>query len=224
MRFAVLFAIQSIGFLFFSLRFGGWLWLLAWPACSFAFVSAAYFFNRPGMLTKTKSGAVSTWLSILIAPYFLMTWSVWWCVKYLSGEHAHDEIDGEFVLGRRLTFNEMPNDIECVVDLTAEFSEPTAIRKNFRYVLYPILDGHEPPQLEPFQCFARELAESEERLFIHCAQGHGRTGMLAVALLLERGSSDSVEQALNMLQACRPKLRVNSAQRRFLDRYFEQRT
>jgi hypothetical protein len=74
--------------------------------------------------------------------------------------------------------------------------------------------------LGTFSCRANRslfLLKSKERMFIHSAQGHGRTGMLAVALLLEKGSSDSVEQALNMLQARRPKLRVNSAQRQFLE-------
>ena len=175
MRFAILFAIQSVGILFFAVRFGGWMWVLAWPAISFAYVALAYFLNRPGMFAKSSNGEIPGWLAALLAPYFLMTWSVWMTVKYLSGENAYDEIDSQLILGRRVTVGELPAGVDRVVDLTAEFTEPRAIRDRVDYSLHRILGGHQPA-LDAFSVFARELAASSDVLFVHCAQGHGRTG------------------------------------------------
>jgi protein-tyrosine phosphatase len=57
------------------------------------------------------------------------------------------------------------------------------------------------------------------RIFIHCAQGHGRTGLFALAVLLHSGAVGSLEEGLRFLTAARPGIRLNREQRRCLDTF-----
>ncbi len=61
----------------------------------------------------------------------------------------------------------------------------------------------------------------EKNMYIHCAQGHGRTGLFTALLLLERGIVSNVEDALALLQLKRPKLRINKRQMEFLQMYWQ---
>jgi protein-tyrosine phosphatase len=85
----------------------------------------------------------------------------------------------------------------------------------------PILDAAAPP-LDELQAAIERVATSE-RVLIHCAQGHGRTGLFAAALLLRRGLADTPEQALARVTAVRPGVRLSKPQRRVLDEYAQSR-
>ncbi len=71
--------------------------------------------------------------------------------------------------------------------------------------------GSRPP--ESLAHIVRELAEVDGPLFIHCAQGHGRTGLIAALLLIARGTAADPDGALKLIQASRPSVSLNRVQR-----------
>ena len=56
----------------------------------------------------------------------------------------------------------------------------------------------------------------ETGVYIHCAQGHGRTGFFACALLLRRGLAATAAEAEARVVAARPGVKLRQAQRAFL--------
>jgi protein-tyrosine phosphatase len=109
-----------------------------------------------------------------------------------------------------------------VLDLTAEFPEPAGVRDGRDYICRPLLDATAPgPQI--MQEWIMDLVRRPGCLYIHCAQGHGRTGLLAAALLLQRGVATDAADAIARVQAVRPGVRLNGAQRRCLTEFAARR-
>ncbi|HZI10998.1 MAG TPA: tyrosine-protein phosphatase [Myxococcus sp.] len=102
-----------------------------------------------------------------------------------------------------------------VLDLTSEFIEPRPIREACRYVSLPILDASTLP-VDRVAPVLRELAAQPTSLYVHCAQGHGRTGMIAAALLVALGAAPDAQAALAQVQRVRPGVRLSPAQERAL--------
>jgi protein-tyrosine phosphatase len=115
------------------------------------------------------------------------------------------------LIGRRLLPGELPSQIGTVLDLTSEFIEPKGIREACRYVGLPILDASTLPVADVVPVL-RELAGLSVPLYVHCAQGHGRTGMIAAALLLARRQASNVPAALELVRRARPGVRLSRAQ------------
>jgi protein-tyrosine phosphatase len=155
----------------------------------------------------------------LFLPLLALTTAVWHLVRLLTREMAHNSVTENVVVGRRLLPSELTREFDNYVDLTAEFAEPSAIRRRFGYVCFPILDGGAPTP--------EALREAVGRLrpgttFIHCAQGHGRTGLVALAVLLTSGAARDIEDGLQILRAARPGIRLNPDQQRCIDRFAEE--
>ena len=130
-------------------------------------------------------------------------------IRAFSREPARSVVTEQLVIGRRLLASEFDGEFDNVVDLTAEFAEPSAIRRSPAYRSFPILDGGAP---DPEALHAAVASLRPGRTFIHCAQGHGRTGLFALAVLLHAGAARSVEEGLAMLSAARPGIRLNREQ------------
>lgn len=105
------------------------------------------------------------------------------------------------------------------MDSTAEFSEPSFIRNSPAYHSFPILDGSAPT---PAALQQAVVGLRPGRTFIHCAQGHGRTGLFALAKLLHSGKAQAVEGGLQILTAGRPAIRLSSEQRACIQAYADQ--
>ena len=116
----------------------------------------------------------------------------------------------------RLLAFEMEGGFDNFVDLAAEFSESPHIRCSPSYRSFPILDGGAPT---PEALRAAVASLRPGRTFIHCAQGHGRTGLFALAVLLDSGVARSVEDGMRMLTAARPAIRLSREQRRCIQIY-----
>jgi protein-tyrosine phosphatase len=114
--------------------------------------------------------------------------------------------------------HEIAGDFENFVDLTSEFQEPATLRRLAAYRSFPILDASAP---EPETL--REVLDSLRpgKTFVHCAQGHGRTGLFAAALLLHSKKANSPEEAVRMLQRARPGIVLNASQKACLERFAE---
>ncbi|MFP2956777.1 tyrosine-protein phosphatase [Myxococcus sp. 1LA] len=215
MTYAFVFAMGAalLAFLAQTLQ-GPGLWLL-WPAVSFALVAVTYAGAGPKLLGKLPNGRMQPIAVLALLPYLLLTWGTWHLVRRLSRERPYDRVVPGVVVGRRLLPGELPAGVAAVLDLTAEFIEPGGIRGACRYVSLPILDASTLPagKVAPV---LRELAALPGPIYVHCAQGHGRTGMIAAALLVARGDAPDGQQALPLIQSVRPAVRLSAAQQHAL--------
>lgn len=214
----VLFLLAAL--LFLAGVFGpGWPPLEVWLASNFLALALAHHKGLHSMLGKQPDGALAGWSWVVFAPLLAYTQLVWHLLRFVSREPAYHVISEQLVVGRRLLPLELDTQFDNYVDLTAEFSEPRAIRLLPAYVSFPLLDAAAP---SPAALHAALTSLKPGRTYIHCAQGHGRTGLFALALLLCSGTSASVDEGLSMLRTVRPGIRLNKAQRRCIDAYADQ--
>ncbi|MEM7478290.1 MAG: tyrosine-protein phosphatase [Planctomycetota bacterium] len=80
------------------------------------------------------------------------------------------------------------------------------------YVCAPMLDASALPSQE-LASIAGLIAKAESPVYIHCAQGHGRTGLVSALVLLALGKADNTDAAIEMVQSARPLVRLNVTQR-----------
>jgi protein-tyrosine phosphatase len=190
-----------------------------WAALSAGGVASAYAGLGPRLFGKGLGGRLPWWSKLLFLPFLGLAHLVWHLQRLTSREAPFHVVDEQLVVGRRLLASEAPNDFDHYVDLTAEFDEPAAIRSRPSYRPFPILDAG-VPSAEALDRLLDLIRDG--RVYIHCAQGHGRTALVAVALLAHRGRVTSVEDGLRLLRSRRPAVRLNRRQdafvRAFLDR------
>lgn len=96
----------------------------------------------------------------------------------------------------------MPPDVALVVDLSAEFDEPPEIRRGRKYVSLPILDGG-VPDADALRRAVDEVEAARGTVFVHCAQGHGRSGFFSTAVFLARGLASTPAEAIEKIQKIR---------------------
>jgi hypothetical protein len=194
----------------------GWVLLLVWPGANFLVLGIAHATGTHGLFGKRQDGSLPLWSWIVFLPLILYTTLVWNLIRLFLREPAHHKITNDLIIGRRLLPGELDGEFENYIDLTAEFPEPPAIGCKSSYQCFPILDGAAPD--------VKNLTHAIERLrpgrtFIHCAQGHGRTGLFALAILIKRGLVRDVDEGLNMLRKIRPGISLNKQQRRCVEEY-----
>ena len=187
------------------------LWFL-YPAVAFALISSTYARNDPGCFGKRGDGGRSVSRTLLLAPYLLLVAAVWHGLRLMSREPPYSRLGGGLILGRRLLSTEIPPDAASVVDLTCEFVERPGVRLLGTYRCMPLLDAA-APTADALDSIAVEISQMPGPVLIHCAQGHGRTGMVAAAVLIIAGEAKTAEQAISMVRAIRPGVSLNRQQR-----------
>ena len=212
MKYGVLFTTLSLLLAFYAFTSAGWYLLLAWPAISFGVIGLAYLFVGPRVFGKRSDGSMAFASVVILLPYLLYLWVVWHIVRLISREPAYDTLADDVLIGRRLLSSEFPVGTQTVVDLTSEFPEPLALRSVSNYIAAPMLDAASLPA-QSLVDLACQIATAETPVYIHCAQGHGRTGLIAALVLLARGDADTPDEAIEMIQSTRPLVGLNGVQR-----------
>ena len=217
MKYSVFFGFATLGVLAIGVSLRPHGLGFAWPAFCLACLSIAYATNSSHIFGKRKSGELLATRVFLFAPWLAFTSLTAVLLRSFSREPPMS-LCGDLLLGRRVTEHELPEGIHDVIDLTAEFSEPRGIRSRRGYRSLPILDARSPPA-EVLLDFLQPLVNVGGPIFIHCAQGHGRTGLVAAALLLLRQHASSPAEAIATLQEVRPRIRLNTEQQKCLMRF-----
>jgi len=218
-RYGIAFLLLGLAFAAQAIVRGGWWWLLMWPAASLVAVGAAYLFNRPGLLGKRADGGLSLLARPHVVPFALFAWSVWHARRWTGrGEPVACEVVPGVWLGRRAGAAELPPGVATVVDLTAEFWEPRGVvSRERRYVCVPTLDAAATDEAS-FRAALDAIVVAEGPVYVHCAQGHGRSATLVAALLIRRGHARDVEEAEALLVKLRPGVGLYSRQRELVRR------
>lgn len=188
----------------------------SWLGVCFLVLGLAHIFQWPRIFGKRANGRLPLWSWLAFLPLHLLSLGVWHLARLLSREAPLSQINERMMIGRRpITAAELP-ECDLLIDLTSEFAEVRAAREHPGYHALPILDGSIPERAE----LDRLLEDMAGRtVFIHCAQGHGRSGTVAIAFLLKTGQVETVEEGLRLLQAQRPALDLGRRQRAFLGDY-----
>ena len=190
--------------------------IFVWSALSFGVVALGYAGLGSKVFGKQEDGTISLGLKVINLPFLLFTWSIWHVYRLLSKEDPFNKIGDDLVIGRRLLSSEIIEDYDHYVDLTAEFEEPLPIRSSPSYHCFPILDASTPSVEDLYS--ATEQTQVG-KTYIHCAQGHGRTGLFALALLHRRGKVNSVAEGISILKSLRPAINLNTQQEQFMSHY-----
>jgi|CXWL01.1.fsa_nt_gi hypothetical protein len=192
---------------------GGLGLIAAWLGIGFVLTGLGYAGMGARVYGKNASGQFPAWAIMLYLPFFIYTECIWRLVQPLIRERAYDWVTDTIIIGRRLCTRSFPDSVKNYVDLTAEFYEPKAVIENLTYVSLPILDGNIPE----IQKLNRALDQlSDDITYIHCGQGHGRTGLFTVLLLARRGLVSTPEEAMALLKSKRPKLALTKKQKEFV--------
>ena len=192
------------------------LWLVEWFGFSFCWLGIAHVGGMHGVFRKRSDGTIPFWSKFLHLPYYGYTVFLWHVLRICCHESAFNRVTSDLTVGRRLLSKEVRDEYVNYIDLTAEFEEPRTIRQLPAYISYPILDGGAPTPASLRKVVTGLRAGNT---YVHCAQGHGRTGLFALAMLLARGSVRSVDDGLKLLQSTRPGISLNAQQRRCIERF-----
>jgi protein-tyrosine phosphatase len=214
MKYGIAFTLLAALIAYIAIINGGSAYLLLWPALSFFLVAFAYFGAGPTVFGKQQCGTLEPSRQILLAPFLLYLWLVWHMVRLISREAPYNQLTESVFIGRRLLSSERPKQFDHVVDLTCEFNEPSAMRST-GYISFPTLDTHHP-SIEELRRRVEIIANLDGTVYIHCAQGHGRTATLAIAYLLQTGHSATVDDAIRYVLDRRPLAHLGRSQRQIL--------
>ncbi|MFN8611298.1 MAG: dual specificity protein phosphatase family protein [Vulcanimicrobiota bacterium] len=183
---------------------------LVWMLSSFGLVGLAYARRTAGVFGKLPDGRLSWMHTLILAPYHILSHLA---AFLASRATAYHQVAPGLHLGRRLGEGAARRAIAdlklaAVLDLTAEFHEPTALRR-LHYLNIPLLDktAPTPAQLEAGVAFVREHHGQGRPVYVHCALGHGRSATFVLAYL---GQSEE------WLRAIRPGVGLTAEQKKLL--------
>ncbi len=214
MKYGITFTLFAALIAYVGIVNGGSGYFLLWPALSFLLVAIAYFGAGPIVFGKQPDGTLEPIRQILLAPFLLYLWLVWHIVRLVSRESPYDQLTESVFIGRRLLSSERPIQFDHIVDLTCEFNEPSALRST-GYISLPTLDTHHP-SLDELRRRVEMIANLDGTVYIHCAQGHGRTATLAIAYLIHIGHSVTIDDAIEYVLDRRPLAHLGRSQRKII--------
>ena len=223
-KYAVLLSLLGIAQIALSFSSNPFAWLLAWSGISWLLVGCAYAVGAGvGIFGKRADGSRGFANTLLLLPYLTVTYLLWWMQRTISREASCHEIAPGLWLGRRCSGKKLPDTVESIMDLTAEFAEPKRVRANRAYHCVPTLDAAAPP-LAAFSQSVRTVSESiahRKGVYVHCAKGHGRSAMLVTASLVAMGYAATLDEAEAMTAKIRPGVKINAVQRALLREWKE---
>ncbi len=210
---AAKFLIVGLLFVYAGLENLPWGWLLVWFGASFLGVALAYSMGKPGAFGKDGSGRLPWWVWLPFGPHLFFTWLSWQGMRRFGGEACCHQVAPGLWLGRRPYADELPPDVGLVVDLTCEFPRAEGVGLNRTYVCFPVLDGT-AIDAERFSRVVDQAAGWKDRaVYIHCAIGHGRSAMVAAAVLIRKGLHADPDEAIRAIQRVRPRVGLSPGQR-----------
>lgn len=191
-----------------------------WLGACFFCVGSSYGFESTALFGKNAAGKMASVNRVFLLPYLFYTRFTWNILRYVIREDVFNELIPGVFIGRKTVAGELDKKINLIIDLTCEFEEAVEVKENREYVCFQMLDGF-VPRPEDLKKIAEMIKNYNGAIYIHCAQGHGRTGLVACAVVAAKGLAKTPKEALDFVISKRPKVRLNSIQRAFLERNFE---
>lgn len=184
-----------------------------WTAVACLVAATAYFRNAPHWLGKHEGRW--SWHALLVLPYLVAFRIACNLMRWRRGGDEPTRVAPGLWVGGRIA-GPYPSGVTYVVDLVAEYPEPTIVRALPGYRSLPTLDGGVPPSLSVALALIDELALVDGDVLVHCDSGRGRAPTFAAALLIARGHAHDVDSAIDLLRRARPVARPTRSDRAFL--------
>lgn len=172
-----------------------------------------------------STGAISTLGYVLQWPYHLLLRARIAKRRQRSTEPLYNEIAPGLYLGGwpQDGPGQLPHAGHHLarVDMTAELPA----RGQGPYYNVPIYDTQGPSveQTEGAVRWAAAVHRGGTPVYVFCQNGHGRSGVVAAALLVELGLARDGEEAMGRVRGARPKARLNAAQAESLRAWVDMR-
>ena len=99
-----------------------------WTAASCIAMSIAYATNRPGIFGKS-GGRLAPIRVLLLLPYLAAFRIASELYRWMRSAPAWEEVAPGLFVGARVDPDDLPPDLELVVDLTCEYAEPAPVRE-----------------------------------------------------------------------------------------------
>jgi membrane-associated phospholipid phosphatase len=184
-------------------------WPLVWPAFMFVLLAAAYLGVGPRVFRKLN-GKLPLNVQVIYGPYLVGLWiSRGWFNRNAPPWYA---VQGDLLIGRVLTAAEARRLVDsgcaAVLDLTAEHTAPVPLR-SIHYLNAPVLDLTIPDEAQ--RAAAIDFIDRHIRkgpVFIHCGLGRSRSAAIIVRYLLHSRRVQDASEALAVLRAVHPKVRI----------------
>ena len=175
---------------------------MAWLAVSCGFVATAFFRHQPGWLMgKRQNGRIFPPLCMINLPFLLIYWFVWSIRHFILRHEPMNTVAGTNVsISCWPGFHVSLDRFDLIVDVTSEM--PKWYRcPNAQYLCLSNLDG------VPLDSFELPIEiHRDMQILIHCAQGRGRSALMACMILLKLGHAQTAEEAFHKLKLSRPKV------------------
>ncbi len=217
-KYEVLLSILAATMVALAVVHGGLALLWIWPAISFGIVAAGYGGLGPKVFGKAPDGRRALWAKLLLLPYLLLVLLIYHLRRVVGRSTCCQQVLPGLWLGRRPLPHEVPADVELVIDLTAEMHEPRGVRSSRRYLSFPTLDATAPSPND-LRAILVAVADSHDKVYVHCAAGHGRSAAIVACIMIQRGHARTLEEAVGQLRLIRPGIRLNPAQRSLIQEF-----
>ncbi len=185
-------------------------YLLLWLMCSLCIMTLSYVFHAPKLVCgKQENGKVNFIIITLNLPWLLFTWTIWLIESAISREDKFNQIgDTNIHIGRYPLFTKEASSFGLIIDLTCEFPK---CGKQKEYICLPNLDGVALKNYSlPY------MINAEQKVLIHCAQGHGRSGTFATILMNQLNEQITKDAAYETIMESRPRARLSEEQKKQL--------
>ncbi len=184
---------------------GSQFFILAW----------AYRWNGANIFGKNRTGRFFTLTTLATAPFLIICWSTWGIWRILFCRRPYTEIDDQIILGVFPFFHQIPDDVFCIIDLTAEFPRCN-FRNGVRYFGLPTLDGTSPSAKDSLEVI-EQISTTRQKTYVYCANGSGRSAAFVAAILLRKHPEWSIPDAIARLKSKRPEVAPNVDQVLYLE-------
>lgn len=206
---AIFFAILACACVVQAIRLGGWGWLLLWPGFAFGFLAIVYLVGGVWMFGKRADGTIDRRWGLISLPARALLLAIWHLRNRFAQADAINEIVPGLHLGRRPL--RLPAGCELIVDLAGELPAVPEIRGTAGYRSFCVLDrsiGDDASFVE----LVRLLAADPRPKLVHCAQGHGRSAQVVIAMLVATGRAPDVAAATAQVRSRRPGISLTRSQ------------
>lgn len=163
------------------------------------------------LLQKRTDGHISLASKLLFWPYHAGLRGKLWVQRRKSTEPLYDQVTEQLYIGgwpEQATW--LPAGQPSVLDVTCELPRT----HSNHYLNLPCWDTQAPNAAQiqhGVEWTIRELGEGRS-CYIHCAHGHGRSATVLAAVLIATGKAKTAEEAVAVMRAARPRVRLNKPQ------------
>ena len=169
------------------------------------------------MLGKRADGSISALGLLAFAPYHAGLRAKLALQRRFSSEPAWNLVAGQLYIGAWPSGPALvPTAQLAVLDVTAELPLQVAPPAYKRIAVW---DTHSPSpaQIDEGVAWSLEQIGAGRGVLTHCAHGHGRSATMLGAILIAQGTAEGVDDAEALMQAARPRVRLNRRQRAALE-------